>query len=159
MACASDGECAYLGTTCNFVEGVCHVKSLAEVEVEYVKCYLETISSSVEVNERMRENRSVICNCDVEMWFLQSYMREYVLPSWLEPYPRNSSEFFTAVMAAASVGDCVNPQNALDLTHRTALRHITDPVCGKNWAFDLDPCTLLKDCWWKELTLFLQIMT
>lgn len=52
VPCASDGECAYLGTTCNFVEGVCHVKSLAEVEVEYVKCYLETISSSVEVTEK-----------------------------------------------------------------------------------------------------------
>ncbi len=55
VACASDGKCAYLGTTCNFVEGVCHVKLLAEVEVEYVKCYLETIPSSVEVIWRKKK--------------------------------------------------------------------------------------------------------
>ena len=51
VPCSSDGECAYLSTTCNIGAGVCNVKPLAELEVNYVKCYLERISSSIEVCE------------------------------------------------------------------------------------------------------------
>ena len=51
VPCSSDGECAYLSTTCNMGAGVCNVKPLAEVEADYVHCYLDTISSSVEVRE------------------------------------------------------------------------------------------------------------
>ena len=51
IPCSSDGECEYLSTTCNMGVGVCNVKPLAELEMDYVECYLERISSSVEVLE------------------------------------------------------------------------------------------------------------
>ena len=74
-------------------------------------------------------------------FLFQNYLREYVLPPSLDPYPRNSTEFFLAVMAAASVGDCVNPLNALDLSHRTRFDYITNYYkCGYDWISFLDPC-------------------
>lgn len=71
--------------------------------------------------------------------YLQAYLREHVLPLSLDPYAKNSSEFFNALKNASLSWDCVNPTNALDISTRT--RSVMEPECFYYWAsyfFDSD---------------------
>ena len=53
ITCSSDAECDYLSTQCDISKGVCNVKPLAEVEAAFVHCYINTMSSEVEVDMRI----------------------------------------------------------------------------------------------------------
>ena len=70
-----------------------------------------------------------------------------MLPPSLDPYPRNSTEFFLAVIYAANEFDCVNELNPLDVTHRTRWDYEMDfESCGRDWIFYLDPCGYSSYC-------------
>lgn len=96
VTCSSDSDCAsYLGV-CDMDDHVCSLPPLSDVEASYLECYLSKMSSSTEY-----------------------YIRYLVLSDPLIEYPRNSSEFISAVRSAADVADCVSQSSPLDITKRS----------------------------------------
>ena len=51
------------------------------------------------------------------------FCRRSVLPSSVANYSKTSPEFFQALKKAATIRDCVNPENPLDISHRTRYQY------------------------------------
>ena len=94
--CATDSECDQWSGNCNHLTGKCELGTTPEVEDAYLRCYISEISSS-----------------------LEEYLRLNVLPPEAASAPRDSEEFFLGLKSAATVDDCVAPNDPLDILFRS----------------------------------------
>ena len=96
MPCQTDADCApYPGAICSYQQGICINISLAQIEDQYLDCYIASLDPT-----------GII-------WLL-----EVVLPPAAANTQPGSPEFKAFLAEAASTFDCV-AENPFDLSHRT----------------------------------------
>jgi len=100
IPCSEDSECDSLRGIC--YQNYCVVSPLEEFEDQFLACYIRKMSSSTE-----------------------SFLKANILPPKVADFPKTSPEFYEALKEAATVRDCVNPENPLEIAHRTGYAFTT----------------------------------
>ena len=96
----------------------CYILKMSSSEEFYLK-FLFCLSNNFYLSENMKEKTE---HNFKEINFLL-FNRRNILPANAINYPKTSPEFFQALKQAATVRDCVDPENPLDISHRTRYKY------------------------------------